>query len=85
LPFIATGSVIGHKLRLKLRASIGLFVWLLTSVAIAHLGGLDANGGHTDNKTGEHHDHKKRGTNSPTTETSTNTFRLILSCYEDEK
>jgi len=47
------------------RVAFGLFVCLLASAAIAHPGGLDANGGHTDSKTGEYHYHKKPGTNAP--------------------
>lgn len=44
---------------------LGLFLSLFTVTALAHPGGLDKNGGHTDKKTGEYHYHKKTGADSP--------------------
>ena len=46
-----------------MKASLFLFALFAVFGAIAHPGGLDANGGHTDRKTGVYHYH--RGTNAP--------------------
>ena len=42
---------------------------MLSSVAFAHPGRTDANGGHTDRKTGEYHKHVKEDSQSAETET----------------
>ncbi len=51
------------------RCHIGLAVVALfaAALALAHGGGLDANGGHTDRRTGEYHQHRGAGaaTKSP--------------------
>ncbi len=44
---------------------------LATSIAIAHSGGLDANGGHVDKKTGAYHTHRSPSS-SPTSTQSSN-------------
>jgi hypothetical protein len=46
-----------------MKATLFLFALFAAFGAIAHPGGLDANGGHTDRKTGVYHYH--RGTNAP--------------------
>lgn len=49
---------------MKPKSILPLFSLFTALGAIAHPGGLDANGGHTDRKTGVYHYH--RGTNAPT-------------------
>ena len=46
-----------------------LILNMLSSVAFAHPGRTDANGGHTDRKTGEYHKHVKEDSQSAETET----------------
>ncbi len=47
-----------------MRTTVFLFAFFATLVVFAHPGGVDANGGHIDRKTGVYHYH--RGTNAPT-------------------
>ena len=47
-----------------MRSTVFLFALFATVGVIAHPGGVDANGGHVDRKTGVYHYH--RGTNAPT-------------------
>lgn len=47
-----------------MRSTVFLFAFFATAGVIAHPGGVDANGGHIDRKTGVYHYH--RGTNAPT-------------------
>jgi len=47
-----------------MRSTVFIFALFATLGVIAHPGGVDANGGHIDRKTGVYHYH--RGTNAPT-------------------
>jgi hypothetical protein len=47
-----------------MRSTVFLFAFFTAAGVIAHPGGVDANGGHIDRKTGVYHYH--RGTNAPT-------------------
>ena len=46
---------------MKITSLLPLILISLTSLAGAHPGGLDANGGHYNRKTGEYHYHRKTG------------------------
>ena len=47
---------------MKITSLLPLILISLTSLAGAHPGGLDANGGHYNRKTGEYHYHRKPAT-----------------------